>query len=708
MSNLINPTYRKYQVSNSGISQDGIQDTLNKSKTVVSDNFESNSAVQNVSGNFTDPSNMQKTMLLLPPLMIIDRFVDSLMGGGENSSILKKAANVGDKISHALHLDKVISENTNSKFSNFIKNNSFTKYFTKEYQAIPKSSFAKSQSMAEKYSGELLSNLTDLKYNFNFSELFSKANGSLSDNSLKFFENIGPLKNAVTRDYLSSLLPALEELSTTATEEVDKAAIEKLENEIIVFIQKSGDGNTKNLSEKIASVLSKFTNTQNLSEETKKILSSVSTNTQNAVKPTAEQLINIADDVVAQGVDTVKAGSMLSDPVHLTTLRNKLKASTSKLGNTTLGQTFAKGTLKTKDTITYGGGLISLMFTASALIQATKAAKEAPKGEKKSTFMHVLSEQYLGILLFQPSINLMYKIGGNKYRGMSVEAREALKTLVTKTNADETLTKEGLKVAKLQRDLLIKGVDKDKVSDLAGKTFSEAKAAAKNLKGEGAKLKFWEKPLKFIGKILDTGLDKMQIPKFKEVPVLGKIKIPQPTLRGFAGGLARFAIIMMVLQPLLQKPVTKLCHKIFGTPTTYLKKQEEKDKKSSKNNTNVENVNTQTSTQPALNSSTNLINKWTQLPTDNAVNQDNNTVNQENNSVSTTPIKNSENDEIAALNLFKNKNEKVSSNSFDDSNLYVPSIEPPQFEDNEAQIQKQVNEILKNTEYAMKSAKEVI
>ncbi len=196
--------------------------------------------------------------------------------------------------------------------------------------------------------------------------------------------------------------------------------------------------------------------------------------------------------------------------------------------------------------------------------------------------MHVLSEQYVGLILFQPSMNLMYKLGGNKYRGMTVDARETLKNLIKTTNNNESITKEGLKIAKLQRDLLIKGVDRSKVMALTKNTYSEAKAIAKTLKGKGAKLKLWERPLKFAGKILSIGLDKIQklhsvkLP-FK-LPLIGnKIKLPQISLSGFAGGAMRFAIIMFILQPLLQKPLTKLTHKIFGEPKTYLNKQKEKE-----------------------------------------------------------------------------------------------------------------------------------
>ena len=602
----INNSTEQYKVSNSGLNQAEIKNTLNKSSQTVSDNFESNSVGKVLMGG-EDSSSKQKAMLLVPPLMIADGIIDNLMGGGKGKGILQKAADAGDAISHKLHLDKILSKENGSKISNFIKNNRFLKYFTSDYKAVPRTSLAKGSKMAEKYTSELLGHFGTIASNPEFAELA----GTLSEGTVKTLQ-----------------------ATTTAA--------------------KSG------LS--------------------------------------ASQLIEAADELISKGIDKVQADGLIKKQASLSTIRNKLAAASSKMGTTSLGRVLSKGLIGTKEKFTYGGGLLGLFFTASALVNAFKAAKEAPKGEKKSTFMHVLSEQYLGIILFQPSISMMYKIGGNKYRGMTVEGREALKNLVASTNANEALTKEGLKIAKMQRDLLIKGVDKDKVAELAGKTLKEAKTMAKGLKKEGAKLKLWERPLKFIGKLLDTGLDKMQKPTFinlkKKLPFVGnKIKVPKPTLKGFAGGLARFAIIMFVLQPLLQKPITKLTHKIFGKPTTYLAKQEakngeKKDKNVSNGNTNPENK---------TDSETNLLKKWTQLPQE---------AQQPIVPAAAASIADSQNKEeqqvpgetpSAALNLFKKKPER-----------YIPQIEPPVEEDNSKEIDQRVKNILKNTDTVLKNSKKYL
>lgn len=618
-----------YIVTNKGISQKDIQKTIAQSSKSVSDSFESNSIGQVLKGDDDSASKYKKILMVVPPLLIFDNIFDSLFNGQGNKSLLKKVSNVGDKISHIFKLDSLFSQKSGSKIKDFVKNNRFLKYFTSEYSAIPRTSMARTSKMSEKYVSEIISTLSKIANDENFSEIAS-----------------------------------------------------------------------------------------GLSKETLNILNSLS-DTKVAGKLQPENLIKASDELLSKGIDKISAGSLLKKSESLSGARNKLAAAASKMGNTSIGKALSKGLLKAKDVVTYGGGFLSMCFMASALINAVKATKEAPKGEKKSTFMHVLSEQYLGIILFQPSISLMYKIAGNKYRGMSVEARETLKNLVKSTNANEALTKEGLKLAKLQKKLLLKGVDKDKVTQLADKTLSEAKNLAKGLKKEGAKIKFWEKPLKFAGNILSAGLDKLKKPTVinlkKKIPFFGnKIKIPKPTLTGFAGGLARFAIIMFVIQPFLQKPITKLVHKIFGEPKSYLAKQE-----AANNSNNDKNKNqTQNQTQnPEQISDTNLINNWVQKINSEKLSDNNSEQSvkqpsaenvqqpadlQKNDVSQDKPEQLSENKQTtpAALNLF-NKDSKNGSR-------YIPVVEQHINNDNLKDVEKQVELILKNTEQVIKQTKKYI
>ncbi len=509
MTNIINPNDKRYMVPNSGLKQADLQGSLQKSKQAVTENVSDNSIAKTMMGD-SDPATRNTKLALVPILYAGDMFINKTMGG--EKGLLGHAADLGDKISHALHLDGLLSQGTGTKISDFLKNNRFTKYFTSDFKAIPKSSMAKGQKMAEKYTGELKEALSSL----------ANIDG-LTD---ALANNTTPLK-----DQTINVLTALKDGSTAT-----------------------------------------------------------------GVSP--QTMLDAVDDLIAAGADKLPQKGLLSKPTVLSEVRNKFKAASMQTGKTGLGKLFAKGTLKTKDVLTYGGGLLSMFFLAGALVNAVKATKEAPEGEKKSTFMHVLSEQFMGMILFQPSINLLYKIGGNKYRGMTKEGRQALANLVSTSNS-QVLSKDAMKIANIQKKLLIKGVDNNKVANLAGKSLKEVKTAAKSLGKEGAKLKFWEKPLKFMGRILSAGLDKIKKPWI----VKGK-KIPHPTLKGFAGGALRFALIMFVIQPLLQKPLTNLSHKLFGEPKAYLAKQKQQ---SEDKNSKEPNINEMINENPQ---STNVLQMW--------------------------------------------------------------------------------------------------
>ena len=693
MTNLINSVSNRYQVSNAGIKQEEMQATLAKSKQAVSDNFESTTAGKAVTGTTSDPKVMQNTMLILPGLALLDKAVEKGISGKGGEGILGSIAKFGDKISNAFHLDKIISHENSGNFTKWIKQNPFTKYFTQDYQAIPKSSMAKTRSMSQEFFSQMPSEISSLVTTLNADEAVAEAIRS----------------NAIT-----------------------------------------------------------------LSPESKKIFTQIADGADDVLgKLPKEKVMSFADELVTSGLDIT--GKVAG-------LRNKVNAADLNLksGKTLFGKLFAKGSLKAKNILTFGGGLISLAFTANAIAQTVKETKEAPKGEKLSTFMHVLSEQYLGMILFQPSISMLYKAGGNKYRGMTPEGRKALAELVTKANtsvdaikisqlqqkllqkgadvaAVKSMTgkslaeakkiatalngggllakafrfikspvatisklfapkgeisaqakdaiqeiaeqaaknlptiKEGAKVANLQKELLLKGVDKSKVAELTGKGIKEAKQLAKGLGKEGAKLKFWEKPLKFLGKLLDTGLDTIKSPT-----QTGKIG---NKIKGFAGGFARFALIMFVIQPFIQKPITKLINKIFGEPKAYLAKQKAASGETPEQQVQQPQVASSAPTARTNTNSTNLLEQWgaslpktnttiSAVPIDQQSTVPNQTVSITNN---ITPQQ-----EIPALNIFKKKEER-----------YIPSINV-QYEENNKEIDAYVEQILKSTDSVMKEAKKLL
>lgn len=715
MTNIINATESVNRVANNVLKNENVQNTINKSQEVVTDSFQNSSAAKTVSGA-SDTDNLK----YIPAVYLADLMLEKGFQRAGDKSSLSRWAKIGDKISDIFHLDKVLNESNTGRFSNFVKNNRFLKYFTKDYQAIPKCSMAKPRA----YADELLGNLSDettsilgkLKLDKDFGNRLKSGAVSLSDDAMEALTKAGTMTEPMSDDFVRNVVKALREAGTKLSDADEKKALGKIRGELVKYLNngKTIHGSKTVISmlkdddvaQTIATTLSMLKDKPELatlSPQSKQIFNSIIQNADDvAAKIPKEKVSAIVEELISKGILDEKAvqdgakgllGSLkTSTKQKVLGLKNKVDAQTLNKGKTVLGKYFAKGAYNTKRVMTMEGGLFGALFTSMALAQTIKATKEAPEGEKLSTFMHVLSEQYLGMILYQPSINLMYKLGGNKYRGMTTTGKKALHSLVTNTNikvdsaqvaklqqklirkgispeqvakmsgksikeakkmasqlsgggiigkvfgfikspigsiakifkgkpelsqksldaleeiakrakADKPIISQTVKVANLQKKLLLRGVDESKVASLAGKSVKEARKLAKSLGKEGAKLKFWEKPLKSIANLLTTGLD--------TIKGVGAGKAGSK-LKGFAGGLGRFALIMFVLQPILQKPLTKLCHKIFGEPKTYLAKQKEEE-----NTTATEQQNTQNAAMPQNTNTTNLLDMWTnkQVPT---------------------------------------------------------------------------------------------
>lgn len=576
MQNAVSTNNNQYTFSS--INQDDIQNGLNYASGNISNSMDENpmlSTFKTMLGTDFTPEFLAKTAGLSVSLIAADRFVCSKMKGSEDNNFLKKIANLGDSIARKLHIDDFTGE----KLNNFINSNRFTKYFTNDFAANPRSSLAKLDALSlDQYSRNLAKHLEKLKNNPNFANQVN----SLSDSA---------------KTYLQTLKP------------------------------------------------------ENAPKETK-------------------QLLAVTDELISKGIDKIESGGIFHSEVNLSALRNQVKAVTTGIGETTLGSLFSKAALKARSVI---GGSFGLVFVSLFINQAFKEAKEAPEGEKISTFAHVFSSGLLGLALFEPSMKLMYKLGGNKYRGMTKEARTALENLVKTTNSNEFLTQDALKVANIQKDLLLKGVHQDEVANLTGKTVQEAENMAQKLAQNGKlNLKFWEKPLRFLGKIFSAGLDTLEKPFYVKLPLVGKVNLARPKFPGTLGNIVRIIMIMAVLQPLLEKPFEKIVHKIFGEPKEYLKK--ENGEVTDDNQSEQVSDNQQSETQTGL---------WTDLPDAAKVNfpqQGNNqfpTVNTSN-PITDSNIKNND-----------TRNE---------SSLYVPSIlvDNSYVNENEAIESQRIRELIKS------------
>lgn len=416
----------------------------------------------------------------------------------------------------------------------------------------------------------------------------------------------------------------------------------------------------------------------------------------NKIRKEIPKLIDATDDLMKNGLVKIK-GSFIFE-TDLSELRNQAKTANSQMGKTMFGNMLAKGALNLKKYLTMGGDALGMIFIPFSFFEALHSASKADEDEKTSTFMHVFGKDYSGMFLFAPAINFLYNIGGNKYRGISKEARAEIENIIKSINTNEFASKDAVEIAKIKIDLLIQGVKPSDVKTIDGKSVKEAKKLAENLKKTGKlDLKFWERPLRFFGRVLSMGLDEIQPPKYfkGKFPIVGRLKKPRPTLKGQIGGLGRLALIMGVMQPLFQEPVMFVVHKIFGTPTKYLKKEEKMYDDYIHGTENQETLvpPEKTNVDKTNDTETNLIKKWSkgdisQMPSK-AINNKPITPFVNNATENAQPIK--QNKEIASAKLERQKNE---------DNLYVPSIQVDfsNLQNNQEVLEQRVYDLLKDSD----------
>ncbi len=314
---------------------------------------------------------------------------------------------------------------------------------------------------------------------------------------------------------------------------------------------------------------------------------------------------------------TLLKGELVGRKVSFAETYNKLLASLGK-GNlqhkTILGRGLAKLSNQVMEGATSriaGGKLAALMqayFLAEVLIRANRQETTA---DKFKSFAERFAELVGFFVFMPPSVQLMHKIGGLQYSGMTPQQVEAYRKAVQEFN--------------------------DKVMNEFFKNKAEYKAARKVLKS-----KFRPKthnPLVWLGRkaadILTVGLEQIRPyskhkakkvdlcimnlfsspkqyfknlwPRFKDV-----MRNPKYWFKQAAGYPVRFIFPMLIVIPFLNKLLVKGTHLIFGRPKESLldKEPEEPDYTKKYNEPVQQPAPTQTAIAAAPLSDTNLLNQY--------------------------------------------------------------------------------------------------
>lgn len=218
-----------------------------------------------------------------------------------------------------------------------------------------------------------------------------------------------------------------------------------------------------------------------------------------------------------------------------------------------LGKKLSGGTFRALEALSNGmaGGKLAVALQAFFLAQSLKEGLDAPKGDRFKTFAESMASFMAMMLTMGLQLRVFNKAAGLKNIGMSPENYKKYHETIEKLNA-------------------------------AGKAGDEAayktlKAELKNIKS--GKVKFWQKPFKWVGNLLSWGRIKETVRPLKSTnPLKNAIKMTGYGAKIGAGYVGRFAFIATVVMSLFTDTAVKISHKIFGRPQKSILDKEEEPK----------------------------------------------------------------------------------------------------------------------------------
>ena len=218
-----------------------------------------------------------------------------------------------------------------------------------------------------------------------------------------------------------------------------------------------------------------------------------------------------------------------------------------------LGKKLSGGTFRALEALSNGmaGGKLAVALQAFFLAQSLKEGLDAPKGDRFKTFAESMASFMAMMLTMGLQLRVFNKAAGLKNIGMSPENYKKYHETIEKLNA-------------------------------AGKAGDEAayktlKAELKNIKS--GKVKFWQKPFKWVGNLLSWGRIKETVRPLKSTnPLKNALKMTGYGAKIGAGYVGRFAFIATVVMSLFTDTAVKISHKIFGRPQKSILDKEEEPK----------------------------------------------------------------------------------------------------------------------------------
>lgn len=207
--------------------------------------------------------------------------------------------------------------------------------------------------------------------------------------------------------------------------------------------------------------------------------------------------------------------------------------------------------------ITFGGGKLgALIFISPLLVEVAMNVKKADKDQKVGTLAGGLVESVSWVFTFPLALRMMHSLGGAQYAGMSKEQVEAVRNIKNSFNAKN---KAGEFATKAEYN----------------KALQKAKAEIKKLstvKNQNILTKGVRKLARFLMMDLET---------FKGYkgsnPVMNKIRQIPNFFKNVAGVPMRFGVWSLISMGVLGAALTKCTTAIFGKSYDSMKQDERKD-----------------------------------------------------------------------------------------------------------------------------------
>ena len=265
---------------------------------------------------------------------------------------------------------------------------------------------------------------------------------------------------------------------------------------------------------------------------------------------------------------------LVKNKVSLQEILNKdILIKNYKTAGTSLGQKAAGYLMRSIECLTNGmfSGKGQVLIQALMIAQSVNEASKAEKGEKFSTFMASFAELMAFLATMGIQMRIVNHLAGLKHIGMSKDNVNKLHDAIAKANQ---AAKAGNHSEYAKQLNII-----DKLKDVSKKTATSGNTS----------IKWYQKPVKWIGKLMSFGRVKETIKPLKTTKFatnLAKIPYGLKVGLGYAG---RVAFIMAAIIPVFSGIAKKVSYTIFGKPTKTLEKQKQMEEAEKNSADNIQN-----------------------------------------------------------------------------------------------------------------------